>query len=294
MKEGARIGDECKDIFTWLTATNKGAANVCMAALGNIGITEDDLLHGYPCDPQSKSMLNILARPGIVLRLTRNLDKMRGFVNGAVCIVVEPLRGNSIFTAKLLSSGNFVLVHPLTEDGNTFLPCCYGYATTIRRAQGASLTCGAVYFDQHKHAAPRGYGYVAVSRFRTQARCHLYGKLRATDFLPVGPEQEDEQLYRGVESGSDSESDYRSSNDSDNEVSWNIPSDDDASESDQRSYCEEDAEDVSESDDCTSSDSHGQDSDGRVSWNAASSQDCDERDGGSVLRRRRNDCDESE
>ena len=82
------------------------------------------------------------------------------------------------------------------------------------------MTCGAVYFDQHRHAAQRGYGYVAVSRFRTQARCHLYGKLRATDFLPVGPEQEDEQLYRDVESETDSESDYRDSNASDGGVSW--------------------------------------------------------------------------
>ena len=138
-----------------------------MAALLNMGITEEDLQYGAVCDPQTKSKLNILARPGIILRLSRNLDKLRGFVNGAVCVVIEPLRGNSIFTAKLLSSGNYVLVHPMAEGGITFLPCCYGYATTIRRAQGVSLSCGAVFFDQHRHAAHRGYGYVAVSRFRT-------------------------------------------------------------------------------------------------------------------------------
>ena len=204
-------------------------------------ITEEDLLNGAPCDPQTKSTLNILARPGIILRLSRNLDKVRGFVNGAVCVVIESLRGNRIFTAKLLSSGNYVLVHPMTEDGNTFLPCCYGYATTIRRAQGVSLTCGAVYFDQHGHAAHRGYGYVAVSRFRTQAGCHLYGKLRATDFLPVGPEQEDEQLYRGVDSESVSESDERSSNDSDGGISWNNPSDEDSDDSEEESVSREDA-----------------------------------------------------
>ena len=32
----------------------------------------------------------------------------------------------------------------------------------------------------------RGYGYVAVSRFKRRAGVHLYGKLRRTDFLPVG------------------------------------------------------------------------------------------------------------
>ena len=105
-----------------------------MATLANMGITEEDLQYGAVCDLQTQSQLNILVRPGIILRLSRNLDKVRGFVNSTVCVVIESLRGNSIFVAKLLSSGNYVMVHPMTEDGNTFVPCCYGYATTIRRA----------------------------------------------------------------------------------------------------------------------------------------------------------------
>ena len=39
--------------------------------------------------------------------------------------------------ARLVGTGNMVLVHPMEESGSIFLPCCYGYATTIRRAQGA-------------------------------------------------------------------------------------------------------------------------------------------------------------
>jgi hypothetical protein len=39
-----------------------------------------------------------------------------------------------------------------------------------------------------------------VSRFKTRAGCFLYGKLRQTDFLPVGDEKEGEVLERGVES----------------------------------------------------------------------------------------------
>ena len=62
-------------------------------------------------------------------------------------------------------TGNFVLVYPMEEEGAIFLPCCYGYATTIRRAQGADLYQGCIYFDQKKFPAGRGYGYVAVSRF---------------------------------------------------------------------------------------------------------------------------------
>ena len=76
----------------------------------------------------------------------------------------------------------------------------------MRRAQGASLEQGCIYFDQHRHHAGRGYGYVAVSRFKTRARCYLYGKLRRTDFLPVGEELETEVLLRGDESESCSDS----------------------------------------------------------------------------------------
>ena len=98
------------------------------------------------------------------MRLTRNLDKARGFVNGALAQVLEVLAedetGVSVFTAKL-STGALVLVHPIRAKGQTFLPCSYGYATTIRRAQGSSLDLGALYFD-HKFPADRGYGYVGA------------------------------------------------------------------------------------------------------------------------------------
>merc|ERR1712110_224607 len=158
------------EVFTWLTSTNRAASEVCEAALLNKGITVADTEQGYDCDPASMSTLGILANKSIVLRLTRNLDKSRGFVNGAVCTVVERLRDNAYFVAKLVGSGNYVLVHPMTEGGRTFLPCCYGYATTIRRAQGAWLTMGCIYFDYKygKAGRGRGYGYVAVSRFRSR------------------------------------------------------------------------------------------------------------------------------
>ena len=78
-----------------------------------------------------------------------------------------------------------------------FLPCCYGYATTIRRAQGCGYHHGCIYFVLKKKPAARGYGYVAVSRFTSKKGCYLYGKLRRTDLLPVGEEREDEVLKRG-------------------------------------------------------------------------------------------------
>ena len=47
-----------------------------------------------------------------------------------------------------------------------------------------------------------------MNRFTTRQGCYLYGKLRRTDFLPVGGGREDEVLERGVlsaSSASDSE-----------------------------------------------------------------------------------------
>ena len=55
------------------------------------GITEEQFKAGYPCDPTSKSKLRIVAVKGILIRLTRNFDKQRGFVNGAIAKVFEDL-----------------------------------------------------------------------------------------------------------------------------------------------------------------------------------------------------------
>jgi hypothetical protein len=122
------LAKEIDKPFVWLTCTNAGAATVCAAALRYLGIGQDLLLKGFPCDPTSKSSLRVVAQPGVLLRLTRNEDKQRGFVNGAVAVVCERLAGNAVFTARLVETGNMVLIHPMEEDGNVFLPCCYGYA----------------------------------------------------------------------------------------------------------------------------------------------------------------------
>ena len=75
-----------------------------------------------------------------------------------------------------------------------------------RRA--AAITTDVSTSTYEKNAA-RGYGYVAVSRFSTRQGCYLFGKLRRTDFLPVGEEREDEVLERkdfeSMSSCSDSE-----------------------------------------------------------------------------------------
>ena len=197
---GMQLASESGHPFSWLTCTNRGSAEVCKAAVSRLGIDASELETGYAPDPQTKSDLGIVAKPGIIVRLSRNFDKQRGFVNGAMAVVCKSLRGNAVFTAKLVGTGNMVLVHPIIENGCRFLPCCYGYATTIRRAQGADLMHGCLYFDQMKRPAARGYAYVGCSRFKTRGGCYVYGKIRRSDFLPAGEEKPDEVLERGYHS----------------------------------------------------------------------------------------------
>ena len=67
---------------------------------------------------------------------------------------------------------------------------------------------GCVYFELKKHHAGRGYAYVAISRFRSRAGCHLFGVLRQSDFLPVGADKDSEHWERGYDSLNSSDSEY--------------------------------------------------------------------------------------
>ena len=70
---------------------------------------------------------------------------------------------------------------------------------TIRRAQGATLNKACLYFD-HSFPCDRGYAYVGTSKVRRQQDVFLMGKLRRSDWLPVGGGREPEQVHRGVNS----------------------------------------------------------------------------------------------
>jgi hypothetical protein len=102
-------------------AFHVAASEVSEAALGMVGVGAEQLATGYFCDPTTKSNLRIVAKPGLVLRLSRNFDKQRGFVYGAYAIVCESLLGNAVFTAQLVGTGNMVLIHPMEEKGRSVL-----------------------------------------------------------------------------------------------------------------------------------------------------------------------------
>ena len=175
--------------FVWICNTNKGVATVSLAALRNLGIFDKDIHgHGFAGDPSVKGSLPILPRPGVWIRLTRNLDKGRGFVNGALGQVHEVFRheavAESVFSLRLIS-GTMLMVHPVCYQRQIFLPCVYGYGCTVRRTQGLSLWHGAVFLDGNVYPRPRGHGYVAVSRFRRANGVFHYGPLRRSDWLPT-------------------------------------------------------------------------------------------------------------
>eukprot|EP00959_Pyramimonas_sp_CCMP1952_P291272 6092911-Pyramimonas_sp.AAC.1 len=59
----------------------------------------------------------MVAKRGLVMRLTRDLDRTRVFVNGATTVLGESSCGNEVFVARLRGTGNLMLVHPALEDG---------------------------------------------------------------------------------------------------------------------------------------------------------------------------------
>jgi hypothetical protein len=164
----------------------------------------------------------MIVRPGMWLRLTRNLDKPRGFCNGAMGQVIDLLcstSSNVIFTMRL-THGTMVVVYPITIGTERFLPCVYGWAMTTRKAQGCSLDYAVLYFDLFK-PAPRGFAYVGASRVRTSGGLFYFGKVRRSDWLPVGGDTAGaiEQVGRGSDSEDTSESGRAPSDDSSEEDS---------------------------------------------------------------------------
>ena len=153
----------------------------------------------------------LVIRDGLYIRLTRNLDKDRGFVNGAIGVIEVVLDADVGVFLLRLTTGTLVLVHPIVTDGVTHLPCAFGYATTIRRAQGSTLDAGCLFFD-HCYPPERGYAYVGVSRFRTKQCVYHYGRFRRSDWLPVGGDPDREQVARSADSSDDEFADWDASN----------------------------------------------------------------------------------
>jgi hypothetical protein len=76
----------------------------------------------------------------------------------------------------------------------------------MRRAQGSTLELVGLFFDRRR--ADRGYAYVGASRAKYKNDVYLLGRIRRSDWLPVGGDPRgNEQASPGPLSWSDSEED---------------------------------------------------------------------------------------
>ncbi|CAK0851570.1 unnamed protein product, partial [Prorocentrum cordatum] len=198
--------DRAGKYFTFLTVTNAAARALNLLRLRmEFGIDEEELgAHGVPGDPGAGGG-RMIFRKGMRLRLTRNIDKDQGFVNGCLGHVEEVLSVQPPVFVLRTTENTRLLVHYVFADGQKFMPCTYGWAMTIRRSQGSTLDMGAICFDRTRRAPTagrkrpdRGYAYVALSRFRTRDSVFLLGRIRATDWLPVGGDPSAEQTCAGL------------------------------------------------------------------------------------------------
>ena len=193
--------------FTFLTVTNAAAAAINASRVSAefpeamARIDED----GMPADLKAGGG-KLVFEVGMRIRLTRNLDKDRGFVNGAVGAIEHVLRSD-VFVLRT-TAGVRLLVHPVHIDGDVFMPASYAYAMTIRRAQGSTLDLVGLHFD--RRMADRGYAYVASSRVRSRGDLWLVGRTRRTDWLPVGGDPRGQEQLRPGDDSASSDSEYDS------------------------------------------------------------------------------------
>lgn len=104
--------------FTFLTCTNAGAAKLNAARVRIEFPSIDDELQagkGVRADPQQSGELHVF-HVGMVVRLTKNLDKDRGFTNGALGVVRKVLHRHC-----LVVEGDFFVhqhVRPISPAHN--------------------------------------------------------------------------------------------------------------------------------------------------------------------------------
>ena len=202
-REVLRLEAATRKHCTVLAVTNKGAAQFNQARLALEFPEVAQALaagRGILSDPAYGEQ-NFIAVEGARVRLTQNLDKERGFVNGATGVITQVLEPD-VFVVTT-SEGVLILVHRVQQQRLKFLPVTYAYATTMRRAQGATMDLIALWFDR-KRPDP-GYAYVGASRARARTDVYHLGHLRRSDWRPVGG---GDQVHPGPLSESSSASDH--------------------------------------------------------------------------------------
>jgi hypothetical protein len=146
----------------------------------------------FPTDPESNTAnyegskqvaseplwLPIFASARVIL--TKNLNKVVGFVNGMGATVLGIDNGNIIVRTD---QGRRLSVHPWTSDDNVaHFPMRLGYASTLHKVQGATLPHITVWIDVANMPAA---AYVALSRVERDADWRYVGNPGVHHFTPA-------------------------------------------------------------------------------------------------------------
>lgn len=118
------------------------------------------------------------------LLLTQNVNKSIGFVNGQF-VTVKSVKGNTIVAQH--PNGNIINIFPWTRQVQnstiTAYPCLPGYACTISKVQGQTISKIILWIDTKR--TPPGTAYVAFSRVRKLNDIYFLQRPTPQQFIPA-------------------------------------------------------------------------------------------------------------
>ena len=187
---------------TVITCTRKGAAWVNQLAvevlfelpgaakLGTVPADFESNPENYTpaggLKDQQPEPLGLTLYEGLRVRLTRNINKARDYVNGMTAMVQRYDRRSGAVIVQT-ETGNTLCIYPVTTDDVphgrvTYYPLKPGYADTVHKFQGAELP--HVTFWPDRPGCPAA-AYVALSRVKRDEDYLLGGCVAAEHFVPA-------------------------------------------------------------------------------------------------------------
>ena len=128
---------------------------------------------------EDKTPVAVQVQFGMQCRLTRNINKDAGLVNGAKCVVLN-ITEHGI---RVETNTGCVVIRHFYQNGRKFLPLARAYASTLAKMQGTTLEHITIMPDVIRVPAA---GYVAVSRVRSLSDCWFLVRPDRVFFVPSG------------------------------------------------------------------------------------------------------------
>ena len=165
-------------IFSCLTVTRKSASFT--NSLISENIFTDDALALVVADDESLLCIHT----GLKLLLTLNMNKSIGFVNRQF-VTVQSICNTTVMAIH--PNGLIINIFPITTNvddrSSTTYPCLPGYATTISKVHGQTVSRVFLWIDTE--TTPEGMVYVALSRVRSLIDMHFRVPQTPHKFTPV-------------------------------------------------------------------------------------------------------------